>query len=109
MAVKSFWIAHIETHGGLMVRLSGELDMSGAEEVRHFIDTVMAKEYDAVRIDCGGVTFIDSVGVKALMHLARRCAVMGVEPAFRMSPRIDRVLHAMGLGSLHDLGERLAV
>ena len=103
MALKSFWIAHIETGGGLMVRLSGELDMAGAEEVRHFIDTTMARDYAAVSFDCRGVTFIDSIGVKALIHLAQRCAEMGVEPTFSLSSRIERVLSAMGLGSLSDL------
>ena len=105
MALKSFWIAHIETTGGLMVRLSGELDMAGAEEVRRFIDTTLAKDYDAVSFDCRGITFIDSIGVKALMHLARRVSEMGIEPTFRMSARVDRVLEAMGLSSLALAGQ----
>ena len=107
MTLKSFWVGHIETAGGLMVRLSGELDMTGAEEVRQFIDGVMSKDYKAVSFDCRGVTFIDSVGVKALMHLQKRCEDMGVEPAFRMSARIERVLSAMGLSTA--LAVKLAV
>ena len=103
MVLRSFWIAHIETGGGLTVRLSGELDMAGAEEVRDFIDTTLAKDYAAVSVDCRGVTFIDSIGVKALIHLAQRCAEMGVEPTFRMNARIDRVMTAMGLTSLGEL------
>jgi anti-anti-sigma factor len=78
--------------------------MAGAEEVRQFIDTQLAKDYRAVAFDCRGITFIDSIGVKALIHLAKRCAEMGVEPTFRMSGRIDRVMTAMGLASL---GERV--
>jgi anti-anti-sigma factor len=101
--MKSFWIASIETGGGLMVRLSGELDMAGAEEVRGFIETTLAKDYAAVGFDCRGVTFIDSIGVKALIHLAQRCAEMGVEPSFRMNARIERVMSAMGLASLGEL------
>ena len=92
-----------------MVRLSGELDMAGAEEVRRFIDTTLSADYPSVRFDCRGVTFIDSIGVKALLHLARSCAEMGIEPEFRLSPRIDRVLTAMGVGSLSDLAVKLAV
>ena|SRR5690349_1944325 len=108
MATKSFWIAHIDTGGGLTVRLSGELDMAGAEEVRRFIDTTLARAYSAVAFDCRGVTFIDSIGVKALIHLAQRCAEMGVEPTFRMNARIDRVMTAMGLSSLGELVARVA-
>lgn len=108
MAVKTFWIAHLETGGGLMVRLSGELDMVGAEDVRRFAETTMSKDYSTVSFDCRGVTFIDSVGVKALMHLGRRCAELGIEPTFRMSPRIERVLAAMGLSSV-TLAEQPAV
>src|ERR1044072_30959 len=109
MALKSFWIASIETGGGLMVRLSGELDMAGAEEVRRFIDTTLAKDYPSVAFDCRGITFIDAIGVKALIHLAQRCAEMGVEPTFRMNGRIDRVMNAMGLGSLGELVAKGAV
>jgi len=109
MALKSFWIASIETAGGLNVRLSGELDMAGAEEVRQFIDKGLAKDYGAVAFDCRGITFIDSIGVKALIHLAKRCAEMGVEPTFRMSARIDRVMTAMGLASLGELVTKAAV
>jgi len=108
MGTKSFWIAHIETNGGLTVRLSGELDMAGAEEVRRFIDTTLARDYSAAAFDCRGVTFIDSIGVKALIHLAQRCAEMGVEPTFRMNARIDRVMTAMGLSSLGELVARVA-
>jgi anti-anti-sigma factor len=108
MTPNSFWIASIEVGNGLMVRLSGELDMSGAEEVRRFVETELNNEYAEIRFDCRGVTFIDSIGVKALLHLARRCAELGVEPEFRMSPRIERVLAAMGLGSLNDLAAKLA-
>jgi len=103
MTPKSFWIAHIEHGGRLMVRLSGELDMAGAEEVRRFIDSTLARDYAAISFDCRGVTFIDSIGVKALLHLVQRCAEMGVEPTFSLSSRIERVLSAMGLGSLSDL------
>ncbi|HEV2686849.1 MAG TPA: STAS domain-containing protein [Actinomycetota bacterium] len=108
MAPKSCWSASIETGGGLTVRLSGELDMVGAEEVRRFSDTTLAKDYAAVSFDCRGVTFIDSIGVKALIHLAQRCAEMGVEPSFRMSARIDRVMNAMGLASLGELVTKVA-
>ena len=108
MTPKSFWMAHIETGSGLMVRLSGELDMAGAEEVRHFIDTTMSKGYEAVGLDCRGITFIDSVGVKALIHLAQRCAEIGVEPTFRMNARIERVMDAMGLASLGQLAVKAA-
>ena len=108
MTPQSFSIASIEVGGGLMVRLSGELDMAGAEEVRRFVETGLSDTYSEIRFDCRGVTFIDSIGVKALLHLVRRCAELGVEPEFRMSARIERVLTAMGIGSLNELAEKLA-
>jgi anti-anti-sigma factor len=108
MTPNNFWIAGIEAGGGLMVRLSGQLDMAGAEEVRRFVESDLSTTYADVRFDCRGVTFIDSIGVKALLHLARRCVEMGVAPQFRMSARIERVLAAMGLGSLSDLSAKLA-
>ena len=108
MTPKNFWIASIPVGDGLMVRLSGELDMAGAEEVRRFVDSDLNKPYAEVRFDCRGVTFIDSIGIKALLHLARRCAELGAESEFRLSARIERVLDAMGLGSLSDIAATLA-
>jgi anti-anti-sigma factor len=108
MTPRNFWIASIQVGNGLMVRLSGELDMAGAEDVRRFVETELDTGYAEIRFDCRGVTFIDSIGVKALLHLARRCAKLGVEPEFRMSARIDRVLTSMGIGSLNELAAKLA-
>jgi hypothetical protein len=34
---------------------------------------------------------------------------MGIQPEFSMSSRIERVLSAMGVGSLEDLAVKLAV
>jgi anti-anti-sigma factor len=76
MTPKNFWIASIEVGHGLMVRLSGELDMAGAEDVRRFVETEFDTKYAEIRFDCRGVTFIDSIGVKLLDDLVRRGATI---------------------------------
>lgn len=107
MRTGDFWLGHLTDDGNLLVRLSGELDMAGAEQVRTFVETTLTRPYRSVRFDCREVSFIDSVGVKSLFHLVRRCSELGIEPVFTLGPRIQRVLDAMGVGSMSDLAERL--
>ena len=84
--------------------------MSTREKLRTFIVEELQPEATASELTddypllTSGV--IDSIGVKALLHLVQRCAEMGVEPTFSMSGRIERVLSAMGLGSLSDLAAK---
>jgi len=77
--------------------------MVGAEDVRAFVENTLNPGAGNVDVDAAGVTFIDSVGVRSLLHLAQRCQEAGLALSFSFSPDVQRVLDVMGLGSLEDL------
>lgn len=56
-----------------VLTLSGELDLSGEQEVVAALAEVVRGE-SIVVIDLRGLTFIDSSGIRALIDALRRCA-----------------------------------
>jgi anti-anti-sigma factor len=89
--------------GTLIVTLAGELDMVGAEDVRAFIEHMLKRGAGPIEIDAQGVTFIDSVGVRSLLHLVQRCKELAIKISFAMSEDVRRVLDVLGLGSLENV------
>jgi anti-anti-sigma factor len=63
-----------ELHGEqLTVRLSGEIDLSNADELEPRIDRLVGESRDVV-VDLGAVEFIDSRGLRLLNRLAATLA-----------------------------------
>lgn len=56
--------------GGGVYFVSGELDWEGGEDLRQAI-TSGPEEQDDVVLDLTGVTFVDSMGVRAIVMLSR--------------------------------------
>jgi anti-anti-sigma factor len=83
--------------------MAGELDMVGAEEVRAFNENKLHEGLGRLEVDCAQVTFIDSVGVRSLIHLAQRCSEVGLDVSFKLSSDVQRVLDVMGIGSLEHM------
>ena len=52
--------------------LRGELDVATAQRVRQCLHDVLVETAGPVRVDLGGVTFVDSAGVSALLEVRRR-------------------------------------
>lgn len=89
--------------GRVVVTATGEIDVTTAQELYDAIDRAAAANPRATTliIDVAGVTFMDSSGVKCLLHayrtmLARRGRVI-VRDA---RPPVMRVLDLVGLGQL---------
>jgi stage II sporulation protein AA (anti-sigma F factor antagonist) len=53
----------------LEARISGELDLASCDTLREKLEPVLTGDGSAV-LDLGGVTFIDSAGVRLLVQLA---------------------------------------
>jgi anti-sigma B factor antagonist len=80
---------------GVTVSLSGDLDLWGGARLEEALDAVDASDH--VTIDLSGVTFLDSLGVRALVAAWRSGRVGGfVNP----SEVVARVLDATGLTEL---------
>jgi anti-anti-sigma factor len=70
---------------GNEMRVAGEIDMSNSARVL----AAALKLEDPIRVDLGGVTFMDSSGLHALLRL------LAARPSMRIvgaSPQVDRVL-----------------
>ena len=58
----------VETHDGVvLVRVSGEVDLSWSQQIRKAILEALAA-HDAVGVDLSGVEYIDSSGIAALVE-----------------------------------------
>ena len=56
----------------LLVRIAGEIDISNAREVSSALEEAVPNGTPAIVVDLSQVTYLDSAGVKLLMHLADR-------------------------------------
>ena len=83
----------------LVLRLSGELDLSHATEFARCVDelTQMTLEPRIV-VEASQVTFIDSTGTQALILANRRCLDAGGRLLIRSpSGPVEQILHITGL------------
>jgi anti-anti-sigma factor len=83
------------------VRLSGELDLDGASSVGDAITEITTGPVRSVIIDAGGLSFLDSSGLRALLTARERVLARGA--SFQLtetSGAVDRVLDMTGTRTL---------
>jgi anti-sigma B factor antagonist len=87
-----------------VMRLEGELDMSGTFVLEPKLDEITADVVDGdVLFDLTGVTFIDSTGLGALVGAHERLRDAGVPTRFvRGSDEIQRVFEVAGFDGVLD-------
>jgi len=80
------------------IRLVGELDMSSANQLTSCLDALIDGGATRVVVDAGGVTFLDSTGLRVLVDASVRFEQIGgalvIDP---MSLSVRRVLEMTGL------------
>jgi anti-anti-sigma factor len=87
--------------GVAVVRLSGDLDIATAGQVPELVAGVLREGRSKLVVDLRQVRLIDSVGVKALLHVRRRVWRHDGVVAFVCADEpIGRILRVMGLYSL---------
>jgi stage II sporulation protein AA (anti-sigma F factor antagonist) len=104
MATEHFH-AHTEREGdATVVRLDGELDMSGTFVLEPKLDELAAESVDGdVLFDLRGVTFIDSTGLAALVGAHERLRDAGVPTRFvRGSDDVQKVFEVSGFDGVLD-------
>jgi anti-sigma B factor antagonist len=89
---------HLDT---TIVRLHGELDVSGEDRLREVLDDVVDGETATLVMDLRGLTFIDSTGLRLLVSLQN----LSVEHCFDYAilcgeGAVRRVLRETGLDGL---------
>ena len=86
---------------GVTLCLAGVFDIAGTVRFRAFVNEALAAHPKAVTIDTGGLEFIDSSGLQALLHAHDAATEAGV--AFRVSdpsPEVRRILALFGVEDL---------
>jgi anti-anti-sigma factor len=83
------------------LQLAGELDLHGAEKLAADADALPLDEVDAVELDAGSLTFIDSAGLHAILVLHQECQQRAIEMRLTAtSAPVERVMAMAGVGEL---------
>jgi len=64
-----------------LLRVAGEIDLATAERWGSLVATMFAKDPSSITVDLGGVTFIDSTGLRLLMQLREASIDSGITMA----------------------------
>jgi anti-anti-sigma factor len=83
------------------VLLTGELDLANAEAVEHELLGVEAGDAGSIVLDLSGLTFMDSSGIRLLVHAAARSSAgSGRLTLIRGGEAVERVLQITALDDI---------
>jgi anti-anti-sigma factor len=80
--------------GRLLVRLAGELDLAGLEDVQPALDRLLARPPQRVVVDVAELEFLDSSGIAVLIRIANHFDLVDMLHA---RPAVRRVVEVLGL------------
>jgi anti-anti-sigma factor len=83
-----------EGSGALVVRVTGEVDMSNAASVQEVVDQITGTGVEILIFDLGGLEFIDSSGLAVLLAAAQKVPSVQLR---NPSPIVRRVVEVTGL------------
>jgi anti-anti-sigma factor len=91
---------------GTVVAVSGDLDLNSAPALTRRLRELLSSQPTSLTLDLGGVTFMDSSGLSALVAALHEADVRGVRFALAAVPeQADRVLRLTDTtGLFHILG-----
>jgi anti-anti-sigma factor len=85
----------------LVVRPFGEVNLSNAKTLEAELRRAIGGDSSAVVVDLGGVGFIDTIGLRALLLIAKQARRAGVRLSMlRGSPPVERVIEETGVERL---------
>ncbi|HHW74152.1 MAG TPA: anti-sigma factor antagonist [Firmicutes bacterium] len=95
-------IEFVLRHSILVVRLKGELDHHWAGQMREAVDSELARlRICSLIFNLGGLTFMDSSGIGALLGRYRRvCAAGGRMVLCKVPPPVSKITEIAGLARL---------
>jgi anti-anti-sigma factor len=101
--VPNFSLALASDEHESRVYLRGELDVASAPELEHAFETMVANALPVV-IDCAGLSYCDSFGVRSILLAARRCRDLDLPVHIEHAHgRVRQVLDISGVGNLVDI------
>lgn len=97
------WTVH-RSSGVSTVVVEGEIDLSVVDALRAAMEQAISQDANVV-VDLGGVTFLDSLGLRLLLEAKRSAEARG--GAFSVgstSAAVERVFEVTGVGSFFEAG-----
>ncbi|GAB7003633.1 hypothetical protein JCM18899A_11040 [Nocardioides sp. AN3] len=87
--------------GASALAVSGDLDISGVDEFLAHVGELLTTGSGPFVLDLGGVTFIDSSGLGALVRVQKSASSVGRDLRLEHVPRsVSRILELTGLTDL---------
>jgi anti-sigma B factor antagonist len=87
--------------GGLILRLSGEIDLSVQEHLRAMFEEALLGRPPAIIVDLAGLRFLDCSGVRTLLRAQREAAAYGcVLSVCNPQLVVERVLRILRVADL---------
>lgn len=88
----------VDIHGAVVsILLSGGIDYSTQENVRNAIEKALsAGQTQEIHVDFGGVTFMDSSGIRALVVLHKKASEQGKTLVLKNCSKSIRELFEIG-------------
>ena len=94
----------IEQPDGLLVRLTGRLDAYSTPAIETALTQAVAATTGAVTVDCGGVSYISSAGLRVLLVGAKAMKLTGRKMRLTMVwPDVLDVITLAGMESFFDV------
>jgi anti-anti-sigma factor len=100
MATETFGVTVADAGDVFLISCDGELDLTSSDRLRASADWVVALHPQSIHLDCNEVTFIDSVGINAMMVLASTCHQKGIELTLSMNTSLQRLFDKIGVSAL---------
>jgi anti-anti-sigma factor len=81
------------------ISCGGEFDVTGAERFRHEVEHAVGLRPRSLEVSCANVTFIDSMGIRALLYADRLCRENSVDYRLTLNRNTRRLFDTLGLSS----------
>lgn len=75
-----------DREGGVQLTLKGELDLSTIQKVEQELARVEAEGHELIVLDLGGLTFLDSTGLRTIVTADQRARRTGRRIVVRRGP-----------------------
>jgi anti-anti-sigma factor len=98
MTLETFAVS-VSRHGDeLVLTCAGELDMAGADILRPVVEREVAATPSGgcVWFDCSSIIFVDSIGIKSLLHAASVCMQNAIDFTLEPSEPMRKLLETIG-------------
>ncbi len=100
MATKTFWIDAMPNTGAIL--LKGDLDLSGVKSFEAAVRKAV-RDGGPVTLDASELMFMDSTGIRLLVHLAKRLEGRGCVIIHGLTETVRKVIELTGIDQLENL------